>query len=104
MMLGLPSDHVERIAMRRCCTTSASSPCRPRLLRKGPLTREEWAVMSEHPIVGERILARTRNSRRSPPIVRHEHEHWDGTGYPDRLRQRIPIGSRDPRVCTPTSP
>ena len=56
--------------------------------------------MSEHPIVGERILARTKDLAGVAPIVRHEHEHWDGTGYPDGLeRQRIPIGSRvDPRL------
>ena len=65
------------------------------LHKQGPLTDEEWTIMSEHPIVGERILARTQELAPIAPIVRHEHEHWDGTGYPDGLeRQRIPIGSR----------
>ena len=56
--------------------------------------------MSEHPIVGERILARTKELAAIAPIVRHEHEHWDGTGYPDGLeRQRIPVGSRVILAC-----
>ena len=56
--------------------------------------------MSEHPIVGERILARTKELAGIAPIVRHEHEHWDGTGYPDGLeRQRIPVGSRVILAC-----
>ncbi len=65
------------------------------LEKDGPLTREEWEVMSEHPIVGERILARTKELAALAPIVRHEHEHWNGTGYPDGLEKtRIPVGSR----------
>ena len=85
----------------RCCTTSASSRCPPSCSsKKGPLTHEEWEVMSEHPIVGERILARTKELAGIAPIVRHEHEHWDGTGYPDGLeRQRIPVGSRVILAC-----
>ena len=51
--------------------------------------------MSEHPIVGERILARTKELARLAPIVRHEHEHWDGTGYPGRAAARS--GSRSAR-------
>jgi len=68
--------------------------------KQGPLTAGEWAVMSQHPIAGERILARTRDLVSVAPIVRHEHEHWDGTGYPDGLaRHRIPIGSRIVHAC-----
>ena len=56
--------------------------------------------MSQHPIAGERILARTKDLAGVAPIVRHEHEHWDGSGYPDGLeRHRIPIGSRVVHAC-----
>ena len=56
--------------------------------------------MSQHPIAGERILARTKDLAGVAPIVRHEHEHWDGSGYPDGLeRHRIPIGSRVMHAC-----
>ena len=52
--------------------------------------------MAEHPVVGERILLRTQDLAAIAPIVRHEHEHWDGTGYPDGLRERH--GSRSARA------
>jgi HD-GYP domain-containing protein (c-di-GMP phosphodiesterase class II) len=70
------------------------------LHKPGPLDAEEWAVMSEHPIAGERILLRIPELAVIAPIVRHEHEHWDGSGYPDRLYgRRIPIGSRVILAC-----
>ena len=70
------------------------------LHKQGPLTDEEWTIMSEHPIVGERILARTKELAGIAPIVRHEHEHWDGSGSPDGIaRQRIPVGSRVILAC-----
>ena len=51
--------------------------------------------MAEHPVAGERILLRIPELATIAPIVRHEHEHWDGSGYPDGLKTRaIPIGSR----------
>jgi HD-GYP domain-containing protein (c-di-GMP phosphodiesterase class II) len=56
--------------------------------------------MAEHPVAGERILLRIPELASIAPIVRHEHEHWDGSGYPDRLRGRaIPIGSRIILAC-----
>ena len=56
--------------------------------------------MSEHPIAGERILLRVPDLASIAPIVRHEHEHWDGSGYPDRLHgRRIPLGSRIILAC-----
>jgi HD-GYP domain-containing protein (c-di-GMP phosphodiesterase class II) len=101
MMLGLPHDDVERIAHAALLHDVGKLAMPAELLSKeGPLTHEEWAIMSEHPIVGERILARTKELAGIAPIVRHEHEHWDGTGYPDGLeRQRIPVGSRVILAC-----
>ncbi len=101
MMLGLPSDHVERIAHAALLHDVGKLAMPEELLEKnGPLTRDEWEVMSEHPIVGERILARTKDLAILAPIVRHEHEHWDGTGYPDGLEKvRIPVGSRVILAC-----
>ena len=51
--------------------------------------------MREHPVIGERICAPLANASEFGPIIRHHHERWDGTGYPDRLRgEAIPIGAR----------
>ena len=101
MMLGLDVEHVERIAHAALLHDVGKLAIPAEVLEKdGPLTREEWEVMSEHPIVGERILARTKELAALAPIVRHEHEHWNGTGYPDGLeRTRIPVGSRVILAC-----
>lgn len=65
------------------------------LHKPGPLTDEEWKLMREHPVVGERILRVLPGMGPVARIVRHEHERWDGTGYPDGLAgEQIPIGSR----------
>ena len=51
--------------------------------------------MREHPVIGERILRVVPGLGTVARIVRHEHERWDGRGYPDGLaRDQIPIGSR----------
>ncbi len=101
MMLGLPTDDVERIANAALLHDVGKLAIPSEILHKaGPLTPAEWSVMAEHPVVGERILMRTKDLGSLAPIVRHEHEHWDGTGYPDGLeRERIPLGSRVILAC-----
>jgi HD-GYP domain-containing protein (c-di-GMP phosphodiesterase class II) len=70
------------------------------LNKPGPLTEAEWAVMKTHPEVGEKILRPIKSLNAILPIVRHHHERWDGTGYPDRLvGRRIPLGARIVAVC-----
>jgi diguanylate cyclase (GGDEF)-like protein len=70
------------------------------LYKPGPLDPAEWAVMREHPVIGERIILRTPELVAIAPIVRHEHERWDGRGYPDGLAgTEIPIGSRVILAC-----
>jgi putative two-component system response regulator len=66
------------------------------ILRKpGPLTEDEAVTMRRHPVIGERICDPLRMSRDFAPIIRHHHERWDGSGYPDGLRgERIPLGAR----------
>ncbi|MGE5648852.1 HD-GYP domain-containing protein [Noviherbaspirillum sp. UKPF54] len=68
------------------------------VLRKpGGFTPEEWEIMKTHPARGERILRATLlpDAGAIGAVVRHHHEHFDGSGYPDGLaRQEIPLMSR----------
>lgn len=65
------------------------------LLKPEPLTTEEWKVMREHPVVGERICAPLKSFRLVLPIIRHHHERLDGSGYPNGLEgEKIPLTAR----------
>lgn len=63
------------------------------ILKKGAdLTSEEWQIMKQHPITGENICKPLRSLRLVLPIIRHHHEHSDGSGYPDGLvAANIPV-------------
>jgi len=70
------------------------------LLKPGPLNTIETAAMQLHPNIGENIVAPLRSATSLLPIIRHHHEHYDGTGYPDRLAgQNIPRLARIVAVC-----
>jgi cyclic di-GMP phosphodiesterase len=65
------------------------------LLKPGKLTPEEWKVMRQHPLIGERICAPMKLFRPVLPIIRHHHEKLDGSGYPDGLKgEKIPLLAR----------
>ena len=70
------------------------------LLKPGELDAEERARMHLHPIIGENIIAPLQTGADLLSIVRHHHENYDGTGYPDRLSgERIPLLARIMSVC-----
>jgi len=70
------------------------------LNKPGPLTDEEREIMAEHTVIGERILRGIPGFGPIAAIVRHEHERWDGKGYPDGISgQEIPLGSRIILAC-----
>jgi diguanylate cyclase (GGDEF)-like protein len=70
------------------------------LNKRGPLTAEERAEIERHTLVGEQILAPVEFLAGARLLVRHEHERWDGRGYPDRLSgTNIPLGSRIILAC-----
>jgi len=65
------------------------------LLKAGPLSLEERRIVEQHPVVGERICRPLKSFRRVLPIIRHHHERWDGSGYPDGLQgEAIPLVAR----------
>lgn len=65
------------------------------LLKKGPLLAEEWVVMREHTIIGERICKPLQSFEAVLPIIRSHHEKQDGSGYPDGLRgNHVPLLAR----------
>jgi putative two-component system response regulator len=63
------------------------------ILKKGSdLTPDEWKIMRMHPVTGESICKPLKSLRLVLPIIRHHHEHPDGSGYPDGLRgTEIPL-------------
>lgn len=94
--LGLPHD--ERTALRRAGQLHDIGKIAVPdaiLLKNGPLTTDEWAVMREHPAIGEHICSPIRAFRQVLPIIRHHHERLDGSGYPDGLvGEAIPMPAR----------
>jgi len=91
--LGLPPDSL--VALRRggYLHDLGKIAVPDEILKKGAnLTPHEWEIMKRHPITGEAICKPLKSLRLVLPIIRHHHEHWNGTGYPDGLKGReIPL-------------
>jgi putative two-component system response regulator len=65
------------------------------LLKPGALNADEWRMMREHPIAGDRLARPMRTLALVRPIIRHHHERMDGQGYPDKLvGEEIPLLAR----------
>jgi diguanylate cyclase (GGDEF)-like protein/putative nucleotidyltransferase with HDIG domain len=94
--LGMGPREVERVRSAALLHDIGKVAIPDEILHKpGPLTDDEWRLMKEHPVIGERILRVLPGLGSVARIVRHEHERWDGAGYPDGLSgEEIPLGSR----------
>ena len=65
------------------------------LKKPGPLDEDEWRLMALHPVAGVQLLEGIEFPWDIRPMIRHHHERWDGTGYPDRLQgEGIPSSAR----------
>ena len=65
------------------------------LLKPGPLDDEEWRIMKQHPVTSAELIAGLEIYSPVVDAVRHEHEKWNGSGYPDGLSgEEIPLISR----------
>src|SRR3982075_3517023 len=94
--LGLPDDQIT--ALRRAGVVHDIGKIAipdSIILKPSSLSPDEWKLMREHPVVGERICAPLKSFRSVLPIIRHHHEKFDGSGYPDGLRgENIPVTAR----------
>lgn len=65
------------------------------LCKPSPLTEEEWADMRKHPAVGALMIEDIPYLKACSAMVRHHHENWDGSGYPDGLKgEEIPLDAQ----------
>jgi len=65
------------------------------LLKEGKLTEEEMEVIRKHPVHGAKMIESVEPIKHAREIVRHHHEYYDGSGYPDGLKgEAIPLGAR----------
>ena len=64
------------------------------------LTDEEFEIVKQHPIIGEKMLSGIPGLAHVLPVVRHHHERWDGKGYPDNIGgEEIPYKARIISIC-----
>ncbi len=99
--LGLSVVDVERVRAAALLHDIGKVAIPDAVLHKpAPLDEQEWQLMVQHPVIGERILRVIPGLGPVARIVRHEHESWNGTGYPDGLAgEDIPIGCRIILAC-----
>lgn len=92
----LGDDEVEAVRFGAAIHDIGKIAIPDRILKKlGPLTKEEFEIMKQHTVIGAQVIENLHIYRKVVPIVRHEHEHWDGSGYPDGLEgEAIPIEAR----------
>src|SRR5882762_1813448 len=94
--LGIPEEDVEHVRVAGRLHDIGKIGTRESVLNKqGALTPDEFEHVKQHVIIGSQILAPLSHLGDIIPAVRHHHERWDGTGYPDGLRgEEIPMGAR----------
>ena len=68
------------------------------LLKPSSLTEEERSIIKRHPVYGAELVSSIPSLQGAVPIIKHHHERWDGTGYPDKLKgEGIPLLAR---ICS----
>jgi HD-GYP domain-containing protein (c-di-GMP phosphodiesterase class II) len=95
--LALSSKQIERVATSALLhdVGKIHEVFAPILRKPGKLTTDEWAIMQTHPVKSAELVATVSHLRDLVSAVRHHHENWDGSGYPDGLAgYQIPLESR----------
>jgi HD-GYP domain-containing protein (c-di-GMP phosphodiesterase class II) len=94
--LGLPADEIDTVTQAGLLHDLGKIGVPEVVLRKrGALDHDEWTLMRNHPMVGSQIVAPFEFFAGGAAVIRHHHERWDGSGYPDGLAgAAIPLGAR----------
>jgi len=94
--IGLPSSDVARISVGALLHDVGKIGVPDAILAKvDKLSPEEWECIREHPELGKRIVEQAPELTDVIPLVFHHQEHWNGSGYPARLKgEDIPLGAR----------
>lgn len=95
--IGLGSKQIERVGTAALLhdVGKIHEVFAPILRKPGKLTSDEWAIMQTHPVKSAELVATVSHLRDLVEPVRHHHENWDGSGYPDGLAGfQIPLESR----------
>lgn len=95
--INLPEKEVERIKLGSLLHDVGKIGIPENVLKKPTkLSDEEWEIMKQHPNIGaEKVLQPNPSLHDLIPIVKYHHEHWDGSGYPNRLKGTdIPLAAR----------
>jgi len=95
-VLGLPPERIELLTYAGLLHDVGKIGIRDDILLKpGPLSDDEFAIMQRHPRIGVKIIERVRGLRAALPIIEAHHERVDGGGYPAGLRgEQIPVEAR----------
>ncbi len=96
LRVGLAEEMAERIRIAGLLHDIGKIAVPERLLnKKGPLTREEFLRVIDHPVIGEEMVRPLTTLAAVLQLIRHHHERFDGRGYPDGLRgEQIPYEVR----------
>jgi putative two-component system response regulator len=94
--LGLPKEEIDTVGQVALLHDIGKIGMLDKILNKpGNLTPEELQAIKAHPVVGAQILAPVKTFEKHIAGIKHHHEMYDGTGYPDRLKgQAIPLEAR----------
>lgn len=95
---GLPEDEIGLLKIRASFHDIGKTGIPDRILFKAAgFDAAEWGIMKTHPLIGERIIRAidVEGTDEIARVVRHHHEHFDGSGYPDGLAGAgIPLHAR----------
>jgi putative nucleotidyltransferase with HDIG domain len=101
MRLGIDKERLEKLEYGALLHDIGKIGIKDKVLQKqSPLEPEEYQYVQEHPLIGVKILEGMDFFREMIPMVRHHHEEFDGSGYPNGLAgEAIPLEARIIAVC-----